>query len=242
MWAFKQLWDKGLVYEGFRVLPTAGTTRRRSATTSCGWTTTSTRTARTRRSPWASADRRAGDAGPRSLIWTTTPWTLPSQPRHRSARHRLRGRVRRARPAGRSATSSPRPAQAAYAKELDRRGQGRRGALIGPTSSAAYLPMSPTSPPMSYYLGHENAFQVLVPADFVDHHRRHRRWCTWPGFGEDDNHRPRGDRGRGRRHRRLRHARWTSTRDCCFDANEVRPPEGADAPRRSMAQPGEIRR
>ena len=21
MWAFKQLWDKGLVYEGFRVLP-----------------------------------------------------------------------------------------------------------------------------------------------------------------------------------------------------------------------------
>ena len=31
--------------------PTAGTTRRRCPTTSCGWTTTSTRTARTRRSP-----------------------------------------------------------------------------------------------------------------------------------------------------------------------------------------------
>ena len=48
IWAFKQLYDKGLVYEGFRVLRTAGTTRRRCPTTSCGWTTTSTRTARTR--------------------------------------------------------------------------------------------------------------------------------------------------------------------------------------------------
>jgi isoleucyl-tRNA synthetase len=36
---------------------TAGTTRRRCPTTSCGWTTTSTRCARTRRSRWASGSR-----------------------------------------------------------------------------------------------------------------------------------------------------------------------------------------
>ena len=30
MWAFKTLWDKGLIYEGFRVLwPTAGAARPR---------------------------------------------------------------------------------------------------------------------------------------------------------------------------------------------------------------------
>ena len=77
MWAFKTLWDKGLVYEGFQVLaycwrcetPLSATPRR-------GWTT-STATARTRRSPSASSWSTAG-AGAGVLAWTTTPWTLPA--------------------------------------------------------------------------------------------------------------------------------------------------------------------
>ncbi len=48
IWGFKQLYDKGLVYEATASCPTAGATRRRCPTTSCGWTTTSTRRGRTR--------------------------------------------------------------------------------------------------------------------------------------------------------------------------------------------------
>ena len=50
LWAFKTLYDKGLAYEGYRVLPVL-LARPDSAVerTSCAWTTTSTRCGRTRR-------------------------------------------------------------------------------------------------------------------------------------------------------------------------------------------------
>ena len=49
MWAFKTLWDKGLVYEGFRVLAVLLAVRDAAlATPRRGWTT-STATGRTRR-------------------------------------------------------------------------------------------------------------------------------------------------------------------------------------------------
>ena len=76
MWAFKPLWDKGLVYEGFGCCRTAGGARPRCRTSRRAWTT-STAIARTRRSPCASSwSANAGEG--RVLAWTTTPWTLPS--------------------------------------------------------------------------------------------------------------------------------------------------------------------
>ena len=62
---------------------TAGATRRRCRTTSCAWTTTSTRCVRTRRSrsPSRSSGPKAealGLTAVRALAWTTTPWTLPT--------------------------------------------------------------------------------------------------------------------------------------------------------------------
>ncbi len=48
VWAFKQLYEKGLAYEATGCCRTAGATRRRSRTTSCAWTTTSTRCVKTR--------------------------------------------------------------------------------------------------------------------------------------------------------------------------------------------------
>ena len=73
MWAFKTLWDKGLIYEGFRVLPYS-------------WML---------ETPLSNSETRLDDAykmvqdpaltvgfllatGERLLAWTTTPWTLPS--------------------------------------------------------------------------------------------------------------------------------------------------------------------
>ena len=73
IWAFKQLYDKGLVYEGFRVLPYCWNDQ----------TAVQPRAADGRRrlpeppgpggdGGAAPGDRRAGSA------WTTTPWTLPA--------------------------------------------------------------------------------------------------------------------------------------------------------------------
>jgi len=73
IWAFKQLWDKGLIYEGFRVLPYS-------------WAL---------ETPLSNSETRLDDAyrdvqdpavtvgfeletGEWLLAWTTTPWTLPS--------------------------------------------------------------------------------------------------------------------------------------------------------------------
>jgi len=73
MWAFKTLWDKGLIYEGFRVLPFS-------------WAL---------ETPLSNSETRMDDtykqvqdpaltvgflleSGERLLAWTTTPWTLPS--------------------------------------------------------------------------------------------------------------------------------------------------------------------
>ena len=73
MWAFKTLWDKGLIYEGFRVLPYS-------------WML---------ETPLSNSETRLDDtykmvqdpaltvgflleSGERLLAWTTTPWTLPS--------------------------------------------------------------------------------------------------------------------------------------------------------------------
>ena len=73
MWAFKKLWDKGLIYEGFRVLPYS-------------WAL---------ETPLSNTETRMDDAyrqvqdpaltvafelltGEFILAWTTTPWTLPS--------------------------------------------------------------------------------------------------------------------------------------------------------------------
>ena len=50
MWAFKQLYDKGLAYQGYRVLPYCP--KDRCPRTSCAWTPTCIRTVRTPPCPW----------------------------------------------------------------------------------------------------------------------------------------------------------------------------------------------
>ncbi|MDR2703979.1 MAG: class I tRNA ligase family protein, partial [Cellulomonadaceae bacterium] len=83
MWGFKQLWDKGLVYEGFRVLPYCWNDQtplsnhelrmddevyqdRKDPAVTVGFKLTS-----------GTTDGRVA-AGDLALIWTTTPWTLPA--------------------------------------------------------------------------------------------------------------------------------------------------------------------
>jgi isoleucyl-tRNA synthetase len=85
MWAFKTLWDKGLVYEGYKVLPYCW----RCETPLSNTETRMDDVYRDRQDPaltvWfeladGEAAGLAGDASlpVRILAWTTTPWTLPS--------------------------------------------------------------------------------------------------------------------------------------------------------------------
>ena len=73
MWAFRTLWDKGLVYEGFRVLAYCW----RCETPLSNTETRMDDVYRDRQDPALTVSFQL-DSGERLLIWTTTPWTLPS--------------------------------------------------------------------------------------------------------------------------------------------------------------------
>lgn len=83
MWAFKTLWDKGLIYEGHRVLWYC----MRCETPLSATETKMDDTYRDRTDPSVTIslpltvpadDPRAELDGVSALVWTTTPWTLPS--------------------------------------------------------------------------------------------------------------------------------------------------------------------
>jgi len=79
MWAFKSLWDKGLVYEGFRVLWYCW----RCETPLSNTETKMDDVYRQRQDPAVTVGLRISSGNPdldgaRALVWTTTPWTLPS--------------------------------------------------------------------------------------------------------------------------------------------------------------------
>ena len=73
MWAFKTLHDKGLIYEGFRVLAYCW----RCETPLSNTETRMDDTYRDRQDPALTVGFTL-DTGERMLAWTTTPWTLPS--------------------------------------------------------------------------------------------------------------------------------------------------------------------
>ena len=79
MWAFKQLWDKGLVYEAYRVMPYSWG----AETPLSNFEIRLDDATRPRQDPALTVsftlDPRPGDPGPMHVLaWTTTPWTLPS--------------------------------------------------------------------------------------------------------------------------------------------------------------------
>ena len=160
--------------------PTAGTTRPRCPTTSCGWTRTSTRCAQ---DPAVTVGLPPDERHRPRARWPWSgrrrPWTLPSNlavmvgPRHRLRRGRV-GRHRHHRALRRSREAR----LAAYARELERRQRvarpGRAAADRAPTCSGA-----PTRRRSPTTLGHAHAFRV-VEADVRHHRRTAPGWCTPP--------------------------------------------------------------
>ena len=73
MWAFRSLWDKGLIYQGFRVLAYCW----RCETPLSNTETRMDDVYRQRQDPAVTVGFRL-ETGELALAWTTTPWTLPS--------------------------------------------------------------------------------------------------------------------------------------------------------------------
>ena len=137
MWAQKQLYDKGLLYEGYRVLPYCW----ECETPLSNFETRLDDAYRDRQDPAVTVWFELDD-GRRLLVWTTTPWTLAVEPRDRGrSRHRLR-RVRGERA---SSTSSARPGRPRTNVSSPTRHRWRRSRA--PSSSATATRRCSTSSP-----------------------------------------------------------------------------------------------
>lgn len=169
MWAFKTLWDKGLIYEGFRVLPYS-------------WAL---------ETPLSNTETRMDDAykqvqdpaltvafvletGESLLAWTTTPWTLPSNlalavaPDVSYVRVRHNGTV----------YILAEARLGAYEKELE--GVEVLDSVLGSALvGRMYTPM------FSYFADQPDAFRVIA-GDFVTTEDGTGVVHLAPGFGEDD--------------------------------------------------------
>ena len=170
MWAFRTLWDKGLIYEGFRVLAYCW----RCETPLSNTETRMDDVYRDRQDPALTVSFQL-ETGEKILAWTTTPWTLPSNlalavgpdvdyavmahpdgNKYILAAARLGG----------------------YEKELE--GAEQVATLKGSEIvGRRYTPLFP------FFADTENAFQVLG-AEFVTTEDGTGVVHMAPGFGEDD--------------------------------------------------------
>lgn len=175
LWAFRQLYDKGLVYEAYRVMPYSWA----AETPVSNFETRLDNAYRMRQDPAITVRLRLspepGDPGPMELwIWTTTPWTLPSNlavavgPDLDYALFRVDGRV---------------VVVGAEAAERYRAELGA-GAPIG-TVAGRRLVGRRYEPLFPYFAGHPNAF-VVLGGGFVATDEGTGLVHMAPGFGEDD--------------------------------------------------------
>jgi isoleucyl-tRNA synthetase len=180
IWAFKQLWDKGLVYEGYRVLPYCW---RDETPLSNHELRMDDDVYRSRQDPAVTVGfRLAGNDseldGTYLLIWTTTPWTLPSN--LATAVHPEVEYVvveSGDNPAKRFLLAEARVA--AYAKEI-----GEQPVVVSRYTGAELLGTRYT-PPFPYFVGQEGAHRILA-ADYVTTEDGTGIVHIAPAYGEED--------------------------------------------------------
>ena len=181
IWAFKQLWDKGLVYEAYRVMPYSWG----AETPLSNFEIRLDDATRPRQDPALTVgftlDPTPEDPGPMTILaWTTTPWTLPSN-LALVVGPDIDYAVVPAPDAG------PFTGYLVLAEAALERYQAELGENVSPTAivSGSDLVGRAYQPLFSYFEGWDNAFRVLA-GDFVDTAEGTGVVHTAPGFGEDD--------------------------------------------------------
>ena len=150
MWAFRQLWDKGLVYQGFKVLPYCW---RCETPLSNHELRMDDDTYAERQDPSVTVRFRL-ETGEWLLAWTTTPWTLPSN--LACAVGADIEYVVVAKDGERYILAADR--QGAYERELE-------GAAVTGTLTGAELAGRRYEPLFDYLADTENAFRVILSDD-----------------------------------------------------------------------------
>ena len=176
MWAFRQLWDKGLVYEAFRVMPYSWG----AETPLSNFEIRLDDATRPRQDPAVTVgfdlNPTDGDPGPmRLLAWTTTPWTLPS-----NLAIAVGPEVTYSMHLGPDGTVLVLGVEAAERYEAQLEGTEEVGRLTG-----ADLIGRTYKPLFDFFADRSDAFRVLS-ADFVDAAEGTGVVHMAPGFGEDD--------------------------------------------------------
>ncbi|MEL6981146.1 MAG: isoleucine--tRNA ligase, partial [Actinomycetota bacterium] len=181
MWAFKQLWDKGLIYEAYRVMPYSWGAQ----TPLSNFEIRLDDATRPRQDPALtvafSLDPVDGDAGPlKILAWTTTPWTLPSNLALAVGPDITYAVVRT--PDGDLVVLAE-DAIARYARELTPDGADSVEPVA--TMTGADLVGRTYQPLFPYFADNPDSFRVLG-GDFVETGDGTGVVHIAPGFGEDD--------------------------------------------------------
>ena len=181
MWAFQTLYDNGLIYQGFRVLPYSWAEH----TPLSNQETRLDDSYKMRQDPAVTVtmpltgtpDHPLGAAlaGVNALIWTTTPWTLPSNLAI-AVNPDVTYAVVRAADGERYLLAEN--LVAGYAKELG-------DYEIEHTYAGQELAGLGYQPPYDFFLGEPNAFRILV-ADYVTTEDGTGVVHQAPAFGEDD--------------------------------------------------------
>ncbi|WP_410675624.1 isoleucine--tRNA ligase [Amycolatopsis sp. cmx-4-68] len=180
LWAFKRLWDKGLVYEGYRVLPYCW---RDETPLSNHELRMDDDVYATRQDPAVTVGfRLEGNGtdldGAYLLIWTTTPWTLPSNMAtavHPEVQYVLVESENF--PGKRFLLAEARVA--AYAREL-----GEEPTVVAHFTGTELLGTR-YAPPFPYFLGADHAHRVLA-ADYVTTEDGTGVVHIAPAYGEED--------------------------------------------------------
>jgi isoleucyl-tRNA synthetase len=177
IWAFKALYDKGLVYEGKRVLPYCWNDETPLSNHELRM---DPEVYQMRQDPAVTVGLQL-DSGEVALIWTTTPWTLVS-----NLAMAVNPYVDYVVVEGDAAGGTVRyllaeARVAAYSREL---GEDAGERIVRRLKGSELLGRTYT-PPFSYYVGHLNAHQIL-PADYVTTEDGTGIVHIAPAFGEED--------------------------------------------------------
>lgn len=191
LWAFKTLYDKGLIYKGFRVLPYSWAEH----TPLSNQETHLDDSYKMRQDPALTvamplcipADHPLSGTpfdGAAALIWTTTPWTLPSNlaiavhPNETYLVVEVAGEKAPAQFAG-SRVVLAEARLSAYSREL-----GKKPKVMAQVTGSELAGLSYT-PVFNYFADNANSFQILL-ADYVTMDSGTGVVHQAPAFGEDD--------------------------------------------------------
>ncbi|MDY0029163.1 MAG: isoleucine--tRNA ligase [Pseudobdellovibrionaceae bacterium] len=175
MWAFKTLWDKGLIYEGYRIVPYSWAVQ----TPLSNFETRLDNSYRERTDPTLTVGFMLNDndktgANTRLLAWTTTPWTLPSN-MALCVNPELTYVLLQKDDQRVIIAEAARERYARELKDFEPQKEFKGSDLVGLT----YTPLFP------YFKGLEGAFRVFADS-FVEADSGTGTVHIAPGFGEED--------------------------------------------------------